>query len=1110
MFQFSPSLGSISRLELLSPSPSELQQQQQQQQTQSVSFTWIDEDESLDSTTTVEVWTNLPNSSSSNETTEEEWHAVPFLLPTTDNNSQVSPNNNKKVAIVEVPYSIISTQQSSFEFTYRIRHRDGSIEWLGSQGANGKIEFFSPPPPKVNKTEWKSESGGKVKKARFGARDGEGLSLFDVTETVENWRNGQQVQGMTLEQSSRTWFTPRPFPPSLTPLSHISKRFVSQLILLETVPSPENDNSRYLCIFPFTSKSFNCSLIGGENDKLLVRCESDAQLQEGREEEEKGGIVISNGNPREDTFDDSIRLAVESARQSLHPSTATTSPVSQESTITPSPPKDLTLCTWNALGPDFTLTSLLSWLDRLLSPSNTSKAMIESFKRGGLMLDDGWQNTCNFKGEDQGDELRGLKGFGVREGWYDLNHERQVERGKELKDAVDRIKAKGIERVGVWITITGYWNCLHPDFSDESETFETILATFTSPQHDNFHFSASVPSLSSLRRFFKTYFSRIKSSGIEFIKIDNQALVDSIVKLSDDSSPGAYRAELLSVIEEESAATFGKENVIHCMAHSTRIWSGPFALSPSSSSSYSVSTQKPTLRNSDDYFPNEPDSHRWHVYINSINLLLTRHLETFSPDLDMTQERHEWGSFHLALRAFSTAGIWSTDGIVEEEGERLGEKKNGWKSLLATTLGGGVRVLQARDQAGSILPSQVLSREITERGEKGGEALKVGLSCAQGRGGTIGIWNCQKEGRVTNTLTRKDVWEAVRGWEPNEDLVVLVDESFGPTPSLKSFDSAPPTIQVLESDSINPTRRLLSSMSQPFSTVELPSRAVQIATIAELHKLKSTTGATIRIACLGLRDKFVGIEAVRKVSVVAQAQTMKEEEAKSKLLSQGTLSGRSKPDLITSSSPSFSSNGFPSPPPGTHLPFLFTYFSNLFVNHGTNNHSSTSTATQPRKPSTELSLLFKSLLRRPISTLFTEVRGVFTFGIAVVVWAFRSRQRASNEGQSSKNKLVENGIGALEEAKEKAEETPIRSVPSSVFRVELEFISSQVAFYFSPTLKSTNEIEFKLDGKVIEEKYVHLRDLGIVEVDVEGCWRENGKRTKLGSKVWLVEVAYKG
>ena len=252
---------------------------------------------------------------------------------------------------------------------------------------------------------------------------------------------------------SRTWFTPRPFPPSSTPLSQISKRFVSQLILLETVPSAENDNSRYLCIFPFTSRSFNCSLIGGENDKILVRCERDAQTREGREKE-KGGIVISNGNPQEDTFDDLIRLAVESARRSLHPSTTTTSPVSQESTIL-APPKDLTLCTWNALGPDFTLTSLLSWLDRLLSPSNTSEAMIESFKRGGLMLDDGWQNTCNFKGEDQWDELRGLKGFGVREGWYDLKNERQVERGGELKDAVDRIRAKGIERVGVWITITG-------------------------------------------------------------------------------------------------------------------------------------------------------------------------------------------------------------------------------------------------------------------------------------------------------------------------------------------------------------------------------------------------------------------------------------------------------------------------------------------------------------------------------------------------------------------------------------------------------------------------------------------------------------------------------
>ncbi|GAA5966693.1 hypothetical protein JCM3765_007600 [Sporobolomyces pararoseus] len=1092
MFQFSPSLGSTSRLELSPPpSPSSSSSSSSERQPQSVSFTWIPEHSSSD--LTLEVWTNLPSTLK----LTEEWHAVPFL-PT--ENAQL-PN---KVAIVKVPYSLAAQEGSSFEFTYRLKHSDGNIEWLGSQGANGRIEFFPPrqlPPPKVSEAEWKSELGGKVKRARFATREGEGLSLFDLTDTIETWRNGQEVQGLTLEQSSRTWFTPRPFPPSSIPLSHISKHFVSQLILLETTPSPGNNNNRYLCIFPFSSRTFNCSLIGGEDNQLLVRCEKDAQTQDSREEE-KGGIVISNGNCKEDTFDDLIRIAVESSRQSLYPSSIK-SPASQESTI--AAPKDLTLCTWNALGQDFTLSALLSWLDRLLSPESTSEEMIESFKRGGLMLDDGWQETKLYKGTDRGEELKGLKGFGVREGWYDLKGEHTVERGRELKDAVDRIKAKGIERVGVWITITGYWNCLHPDFNDSSETFETVLATFSSPQHDNFHFSSPVPSLPSLRRFFKTYFSRIKSSGIEFIKIDNQALVDSIVKLSDDSSPGAYRAELLSVIEEESAAAFGKENVIHCMAHSTRIWSGPFALSPSSSST----SQKPTLRNSDDYFPNEIDSHRWHIYINSINLLLTRHLQTFSPDLDMTQERHEWGSFHLALRAFSTAGIWSTDGVAEKEGERLGEKKNGWKGLLATTLNGGVRVLQAREKAGSILPSQVLSREITERGEKGGEALKVGLSCARGKGATIGIWNCQKEGRVKNTLTRRDIWEAVRGWEPEEDLVVLIDESFGPSPSLESVDSVPPKIQVLESNSINPKVSSWTSMSQPFATVELPSRAIQIVTIAELHKLKSATGSTISVACLGLRDKFVGIEGVRKVSVVVQAQERKKEEEKSKLPSPGTLSTRSTPDSITASSASPSA--FPSPPPGTHLPFLFTYFSNLFVNPSRDDQSSPSTATHSRKPSTELSLLFRSLLRRPISTLFTEVRGVFTFGIAVVVWAFRSRQRAGNESQSSKSKLVENGFGLLEEAKEKAEETPRRpSFPSSVLQVELEFISSQVAFYFSPTLNSTNDVEFMLDGKVVGDDFIHLRALGIVEVDLEGFWRENGKRIKLGSKVWVVEVSYKG
>lgn len=251
---------------------------------------------------------------------------------------------------------------------------------------------------------------------------------------------------------SRTWFTPRPFPLSSSPLSHLSTKFVSQLVLLRTIPSAQSPTERLLVIFSFSSAGTNSSLIRSrsEDGTLLVRCENDSL-----EDETKAGVVFVSGSS--EGFDYLIKTAVEIAQPCLHPSTA-----SSASSGTPDLPrrelKDLTLCTWNALGQDFTLSQLLEWLDKMLSPSNTTEELIESFKRGGLMLDDGWQETGIFEGSCWGDPLKGLKGYGVREGWYDLEREgvNKEEKGWELKDAVRRIREKGIEKIGVWITITGY------------------------------------------------------------------------------------------------------------------------------------------------------------------------------------------------------------------------------------------------------------------------------------------------------------------------------------------------------------------------------------------------------------------------------------------------------------------------------------------------------------------------------------------------------------------------------------------------------------------------------------------------------------------------------
>lgn len=66
------------------------------------------------------------------------------------------------------------------------------------------------------------------------------------------------------------------------------------------------------------------------------------------------------------------------------------------------------------------------------------------------------------------------------------------------------------------------------------------------------------------------------------------------------------------------------------------------------------------IRNSDDFFPNEPSSHTWHIFCNAHVSVLTQHLNIL-PDWDMFQTNHVWSAFHAAARCISGGLIYFTD-----------------------------------------------------------------------------------------------------------------------------------------------------------------------------------------------------------------------------------------------------------------------------------------------------------------------------------------------------------------------------------------------------------------------------------------------------------------
>jgi len=66
------------------------------------------------------------------------------------------------------------------------------------------------------------------------------------------------------------------------------------------------------------------------------------------------------------------------------------------------------------------------------------------------------------------------------------------------------------------------------------------------------------------------------------------------------------------------------------------------------------------VRNSDDFFPEIPTSHPWHVFVNAHNALFTQHLNLI-PDWDMFQTVHDYSGFHAAARCVSGGPIYITD-----------------------------------------------------------------------------------------------------------------------------------------------------------------------------------------------------------------------------------------------------------------------------------------------------------------------------------------------------------------------------------------------------------------------------------------------------------------
>jgi hypothetical protein len=292
----------------------------------------------------------------------------------------------------------------------------------------------------------------------------------------------------------------------------------------------------------------------------------------------------------------------------------------------------LTYCTWNGLGQDLSEEKIVHALDTLKA---------HGIHVVNLIIDDNWQSLDN-EGESQ---------FKRRWKQFEANP-KAFPRG--LKQTVETIRRShpNIGHIAVWHALLGYWGGICPD-GDLAQRYKTKEVKIRDPAaggpiaHNIKDGKILAIDPDDVQRFYDDFYSYLASLGVDSVKADAQFFIDLLEDAEDRKRfMTSYQdAWSLGILKHFSS------RAISCMS-----------LIPQMIFHSQLPTNKPsiTLRNSDDFFPEIPSSHPWHVFCNAHNTLLTRYLNVL-PDWDMFQTSHPYASFHAAARCISGGPVYITD-----------------------------------------------------------------------------------------------------------------------------------------------------------------------------------------------------------------------------------------------------------------------------------------------------------------------------------------------------------------------------------------------------------------------------------------------------------------
>ena len=243
-----------------------------------------------------------------------------------------------------------------------------------------------------------------------------------------------------------------------------------------------------------------------------------------------------------------------------------------------------------------------------------------------IMIDDGWSEV---------DEKK-LQSFNA--------DQKKFPNG--LSNTVSLLKKNyGVNWVGVWHTLAGYWEGIAPHSPLANSLDKHLYKTKN---------GSLIPSPKAEEGFgfWHAWHSKLKRDGIDFVKVDSQSAIANF--MTNNQSVGEAASGAHTALEASCSLHFDN-TVINCMGMAEEnIWHRPYSA---------------VSRNSDDFVPQEMNGFKEHALQNAYNSLY--HGAFYWGDWDMYWTENHDDVQNMILRVISGGPIYFSDAIDQTNPDKI-------------------------------------------------------------------------------------------------------------------------------------------------------------------------------------------------------------------------------------------------------------------------------------------------------------------------------------------------------------------------------------------------------------------------------------------------------